>query len=243
VASTTENMNERDIERSDVVPIVSRQCVFPPPRVLVACEKSGRVREAFNRIGCDAYSCDLLPSEDGGQHIQGDVREILNDRWDLLIAHPPCTYLSYVGIRHWHEPGRAEKREEAMRFFLDLYNAPIEKVCIENPVGYPNTVFRKPDQIIHPMYFGKPQLKRTCLWLRGLKPLEHRAEDDLFGEKTHTEKPKPMYYLKTTGKPIHWTEGNHRSETRSRTFVSIAKAMAEQWGHQLVAAKMTTHCA
>lgn len=218
----------------NVVPIISYQCVSLPPRLLVACEKSGRIREAFRRIGFDAYSCDLLPSEDGGQHIEGDVRNVLNDNWDLLIAHPPCTYLSYVGNRFWNEPGRAEKRKEAMQFFLDLYNAPIEKVCVENPVGYPNSVFRKPDQIIHPMYFGEPYLKRTCLWLRGLKPLEHRAEDDLFGKRTHTEKPRPIYFLKTTRKAIHWTEANHGSEMRSRTFTSIAEAMAEQWGKQIL---------
>ena len=189
-------------------------------RVLVACEFSGIVREAFAKRGHNAWSCDLLPTEIPGNHIQRDVLEILDDGWDLMIGHPPCTYLSYVGNRHWNKPGRAEKREEAMKFFMDLYNAPILKIAIENPYGEPCKVFRKPDQIIHPFYFGDDKMKKTCLWLKGLPPLAY-----LWGDK-----PKPLGYLKTTGKAIHWTEWVHGGKVRSRFSPFIAKAMADQWG-------------
>ncbi len=206
-------------------------------KVLVACEYSGTVRDAFKAKGHDAWSCDLLPTEKPGNHIQDDVLKHLDEGWDLMIAHPPCTYLSYVGIRHWNKPGRAEKREEAMNFFLNLAAAPIEKICIENPFGYPSKVYRKPDQTVHPYYFGESVQKRTCLWLKNLKPLIWQAEDDLFSLATAVKKPEPMYICqgeKSFGKAIHWTEGirgvKNRSHARSKTFESIAKAMAEQWG-------------
>lgn len=201
-------------------------------RVLVACEFSGRVREAFAKRGHDTWSCDLLPTEISGHHIQGDVLSILGDGWDLMIAHPPCIYLSYVGIRHWNKLGRKKKREAAMAFFLALINAPIERICVENPVGLPNTEYRKPDQLIHPYYFGEPYQKRTCLWLKGLPKLKY--------EETIIEKPKPLYFSKgkkTKGKPINWVEGlmclgshEDRQKARSKTFQGIANAMAEQWG-------------
>jgi hypothetical protein len=197
-------------------------------RVLVACEFSGIVREAFKKRGHDAWSCDLLPTEIPGQHIQGDVLKILDDGWDLMIAHPPCTYLSYVANRSWNNPGREEKRKDALEFFMQFINAPIEKVCVENPVGYPNTVYRKPDQIIHPYYFGDAFQKRTCLWLKGLPKLDY--------SKTLIDKPEPMYICqgpKSKGKRINWCEGyrgGNRAHNRSRTFQGIADAMAEQWG-------------
>lgn len=132
-------------------------------RLLVACEFSGVVRDAFAAVGWDAWSCDLLPTEIPGKHIQGDVLEVLDEGWDLMIAHPPCTYLSYAANGYWHQPGRAEKRDEAMNFFMALVSAPVERICVENPVGLPNTVYRKPDQIIHPYFFGERELKKTCL--------------------------------------------------------------------------------
>jgi hypothetical protein len=197
-------------------------------RVLVACEFSGIVRDAFAAKGHDAWSCDLLPTERPGNHIQGDVLEILNDDWDLMIACPPCTYLSYVGTRHWNKPGRAALREDAMQFFLVLANAAIEKIAVENPLGYASKVFRKPDQTIHPYYFGDPVQKRTCLWLKNLPPL-------IFTQML--SKPEPLYYCqgeKSKGKAIHWVEGirgvKNRSHERSRFFPSIANAMADQWG-------------
>jgi hypothetical protein len=201
-------------------------------RVLVACEYSGRVRDAFIAKGHDAMSCDLLPTDSLGPHYQGDVFDIINDGWDLMIAHPPCTYLSYAATRHWNKPGRAELREEALKFFLDLYTSNIPKICIENPVGYVNTVWRKPDQIIHPYYFGDPVQKRTCLWLKDLKPLDY--------SNTKLPKPEPLYICqggKKKGKKIHWVEAGvgtnkdtPRWKLRSTTFQGIANAMAEQWG-------------
>ncbi len=198
-------------------------------RVLVACEFSGIVRDAFARRGHDAWSCDLLPTEKPGQHIQGDVLEILDKGWDLMIAHPPCQFLSFVGIRHWNKPGRDEKRKEAMAFFMELVMAPINKICVENPVGYPNTIYRKPDQIIHPYYFGEPYQKRTCLWLKNLPLLDY--------SNTRIDKPKPLYFSqgkRTKGKPINWVEGisdvRNKSKERLRSFIVIAEAMAEQWG-------------
>jgi hypothetical protein len=158
------------------------------------------------------------------------VLSILEDRWDLMIAHPPCTYLSYAGIRHWNALGRKEKREEAMQFFMALYNTPIGKICMENPVGYPNTILRKPDQIIHPYYFGDSVQKRTCLWLKNLPVLNY--------SETILPKPEPLYIRKGkkhNGKKIHWVEGikgsgEKRAKERSKTFQGIADAMAEQWG-------------
>lgn len=199
-------------------------------RVLVACEFSGIVRDAFARRGHDAWSCDLLPTERPGNHIQGDVLEVLNDGWDLMIGHPPCTYLSYVGNRHWDNPGRARLRLEALRFFLDMWEAPIERICLENPVGVIDRVITKHSQIIHPYYFGDGQMKKTCLWLKNLPLLYHSPEPTLFGPATHGKKPEPVYFLKTTGKAIHWTEAVKGGKVRSKFWVGIAEAMAEQWG-------------
>ena len=196
--------------------------------ILIACEFSGIVRDAFLAKGHDAWSCDLLPCEDNPQkHIEGDVLTILSESWDLLIAHPPCTYLSYAAVRVWNQPGRAQLREQALEFFMALYNAPIPRIAVENPVGWPNTVFRKPDQIIHPYYFGDPHLKRTCLWLKGLPRL---------APLSHPIKPKPLgYYRKGAqkGKACYFTDtvpSPQRAHNRSRSFPSIAKAMADQWG-------------
>ena len=198
-------------------------------RVLVACEYSGTVRDAFRALGHDAMSCDLLPTEVSGPHYQGDVRDVLGDGWDLMVAHPPCTYLSYAANHVWEQPGRAEKRIEALWFFMQFVNAPIPRICIENPVGLPNSVYRKPDQIIEPMYFGGPFLKRTCLWLKGLRQLVHSPCETLFDCATHTERPRPAY-VSSSGKNIHWTEANSGGHARSRSFPGIARAMAEQWG-------------
>jgi hypothetical protein len=207
--------------------------IMSSKRVLVACECSGRVRDAFLSRGFDAMSCDLKPTEVPGPHYQGSVFDILNNEWDLLIGHPPCTYLTYAGTRHWNKPGRDKLREDGMQFFLALYNADVPYVAIENPVGYPNTVFRKPDQIIHPYYFGDRVQKRTCLWTRNLPKLDY--------SKTIVEKPEPMYICqgeKCKGKKIYWCEGirgeGDRATARSRTFIGIANAMAEQWGKYIM---------
>lgn len=192
------------------------------------------VREAFAALGHNAWSCDILPSRVPGNHYQCDAREVLTmQKWDLLIAHPPCTYLSYAANHAWNAPGRAELREEAMKFFMDFINAPILRICVENPVGHPNTVYRKPDQIIHPYYFGDPFLKKNCLWLKGLPKLWYWKNDDLFGARTATEYPKPIYATQRADGTIklrHFAEAIHGSRARSATFPGIARAMAEQWG-------------
>jgi len=198
-------------------------------KVLVACEFSGIVREAFARRGHDAWSCDLLPTEIEGQHIQDDVLKHLEESWDMMIAHPPCTYLSYVGTRHWNNEGRYKLRLRAINFFMKFVEAPIEKICIENPLGIMSQVYRPPDQTIHPYYFGDDARKRTCLWLKNLPPLVYQLNDDLFGGRTATDIPEPVYHLKTSGKAIHWTEAVKGERKRSKTFPSIAEAMANQW--------------
>lgn len=195
-------------------------------RVLIACEYSGREREAFAAQGHDTWSCDLLDTEIPGNHIKGDVLEVLDQDWDLMVAHPPCTYLSYAATAYWNQPGREERRKAAMEFFLRLYNAPIPKIAIENPVGWPNTVFRSPDQILQPYYFGEQFKKRSCLWLKGLPKLVY---------KRHIIEPEPIYVRKTgpkAGKKIHWTEANHGGHVRSKSFESIANAMAVQWSRK-----------
>ena len=201
-------------------------------RVLVACEYSGTVRDAFTKLGHDAWSCDILPTESKGNHIQDDILKHLDNNWDLMIAHPPCTYLSNAGIRWFNEEKYGEKaklrkqlRLEALEFVKKLYYCNIPKICIENPVGYLNHNFKKPDQIVQPYYFGDTESKRTCFWYKNLKPL------------THTKLVKPTIYAyyksgKRKGKPIYFHEfhsGKDRSKIRSKFWKGIAEAMAAQW--------------
>jgi len=200
-------------------------------RVLVACEFSGIVRDAFAKRGHDAWSCDLLPTEKPGQHIQGDVLEILNDGWDLMIGHPPCTYISFAGTRHWNQPGRVFKRLDALNFFARLWEAPAPKICLENPKSCASPVIAKYTQEIQPYYFGDREFKTTWLWLKGLPPLIHNKESDMFEAQTHTERPEPITVDNTVRKKkryfVDFTKNPHE---RSRTFPGIAKAMVEQWG-------------
>lgn len=181
-------------------------------KVLVACEFSGVVRDAFATRGHEAWSCDLLPSERPGNHIQGDAVEVAYaDGWDLMVAHPPCRFLTRAGARWWD--GREEEQEDAVVFFLALYNAPVPRVAIENPVGIISTRFRKPDQYIQPWQFGHGETKKTGLWLRGLPPLEPTAVVAGREPRVHYAAPGPN----------RWKE-------RSRTLTGIAEAMADQWG-------------
>lgn len=196
-------------------------------RVLVACEFSGIVREAFRKRGHDAWSCDLLPTEQPGPHYLGDVFELFDllghEKWDLMIAHPPCTYLSYAGNVWLKQPGRLEKREAAMQFFMKLAECDIPRIAIENPKGYPWKAWRKPDQVIQPFEFGHPMHKPTCLWLKNLPLLK----------PTKIVEAPPKWDGKRNR---HWVDqvpgGNieKRRRNRSRTFQGIADAMAEQWG-------------
>lgn len=195
-------------------------------RVLIACEFSGTVRDAFSQLGHDAWSCDLLPTEKPGQHIQGNVLEILVDGWDLMVGHPPCTYLTVSGNKwmgHPKFPTREQDREEAIRFFMALYNAPISKVAIENPIGVMSSRFRKPDCVVQPWMFGHGETKATCLWLRGLPRLvpTHTPGGDLLTPPAPEEREQRLHKLPPSAE--RWKE-------RSKTFPGIARAMAEQWG-------------
>lgn len=192
-------------------------------KVLVACEFSGIVREAFARRGHDAWSCDLLPTEIPGRHIQGDVLDVLGAGWDLMIAHPPCTYLSKMGACHWKD--RVVEQARALLFVRLLLDSSIPRVAVENPVGKINTAIRKPDQIVHPYYFGDPWLKQTCLWLRGLPSLVATNRVEPIGNwvKPGNKRPWRRFWSVEEG-------GGGNGHDRSRTFPGIASAMADQWG-------------
>lgn len=179
-------------------------------RVLVACEFSGIVREAFRRRGHDAWSCDKLPSEIDGPHIMDDVLNHLDEDWDLMIAHPPCTHLAVSGAR-WFRHKQAEQAE-ALDFVGNLLDAPIRRICLENPVSIISSRIRKPDQIIQPWQFGHGEVKATCLWLKGLPPL--RPTNIVEGRKDRVHREPPSA---------------DRWKNRSRTYPGIAEAMAEQW--------------
>lgn len=180
-------------------------------RVLVACEYSGRVRDAFIARGHEAMSCDLLPTEAPGPHYEGDVRDVIGDGWDLMIAHPPCTHLAVSGARWFKE--KRDEQEQALQFVRFLMGAPVEMIAIENPISIISSRIRKPDQIIQPWMFGHGETKATCLWLKNLLTL--RATNIVEGREARVHKMAPG--------PDRWKE-------RSRTYPGIANAMAEQWG-------------
>lgn len=180
-------------------------------RVLVACEYSGTVRDAFIARGHDAMSCDLLPTEKPGPHYQGDVFDIIGDGWDLMIAHPPCTHLAVSGARWWKD--KLNEQAEALWFVAQLMGAPIPRIAIENPISKISTAIRKPDQIVQPWQFGHGETKATCLWLNGLPKLVPTKV--VPGREARIHKMSPG--------PDRWKE-------RSRTYQGIADAMASQWG-------------
>jgi hypothetical protein len=180
-------------------------------RVLVACEFSGMVRDAFRDRGHNAWSCDLLPSEREGPHIMGDVLEVLGWGWELMIAHPPCTYLAVSGARWFAE--RQQEQEQALAFVQALMDAPIPMIALENPISVISSRIRKPDQIIQPWMFGHGETKATCLWLKGLPKLWPTEVVDGRAGRVHREPPGP-----------------ERWKNRSRTLSGIAAGMAEQWG-------------
>ena len=180
-------------------------------KVLVACEYSGKVRDAFRDKGHDAWSCDLLPTDVEGQHIQGDVLDILDQGWDLMIAHPPCTHLAVSGARWFKD--KQQEQHEALEFVKALLNAPINKIALENPISIISTKIRKPTQIIQPWQHGHGETKATCLWLKNLQNLV--PSKVVSGRKTR----------------IHYMSPSiDRWKLRSETYTGIAKAMADQWG-------------
>lgn len=186
-------------------------------RILVACEFSGIVRNAFSSEGWDAYSCDFIPSEQSGKHLQCDVRSVISDNWDLMIAHPPCTHLAVSGARWFHL--KQKEQAEALDFVRLLLNAPIKHIALENPVSIISTRIRKPDQIIHPWQFGHGETKTTCLWLKNLPLLKPTNIVD--GREQRIWKLPPS---------------SDRWKIRSRTYEGIAQAMAKQWTEYLKAA-------
>ena len=194
-------------------------------RVLVACEYSGVVRDAFLRVGHYAMSCDLLPCEStaSGDHYQGDVRDILDHGWDLMIAHPPCTYLSVSGM-HWTKRGLRDPQltEAALAFVQSLMDAPVPRIAIENPVSVISSRIRKPDQIIQPWWFGHDASKKTCLWLKSLPLLQ---PTDMLPGDTKTRRAN-----QTASGQNKLPPSKDRWKIRSATYAGIAAAMAAQWG-------------
>ena len=207
-------------------------------KVLVACEESQEVCKAFRELGHEAYSCDIQDCSGGHPewHLKQDVIPLLNQDWDLIIAHPPCTFLTVTGNRWFDVERYGDKaiqrhkdREEAVAFFMQFVNAKCDKIAIENPIGYMSTAYKKPTQIIHPYMFGDPARKATCLWLKGLPKLI----------PTNIVEPIIIHYQngKGTDNPWHMETmklpPKERSKARSKTFPGIAKAMAEQWGGKI----------
>lgn len=195
-------------------------------KILIACEYSGIVRDAFRRRGHQAMSCDILRSETPGPHHQGDVLDILEDGWDMMIAHPPCTYLCSSGL-HWNKrrPERVQMTEDALRFVQVLLDAPIPKIALENPIGAISTRIRKPDQTIQPYHYGHDASKATCLWLKGLpllKPTKMIEPRIING--------RPRWNNQTDSGQNNLPPSKDRWKIRSATFPGIADAMAKQWG-------------
>ena len=226
-------------------------------KVLVACEESQEVCKSFRKRGHEAYSCDIQPCSGGHPewHIQGDVLPLINGfceffdvgggrhqiegKWDLLIAHPPCTYLTVSGNRWFNVERYGEKaikrladREEAACFFMKFVNADCERIAIENPIGYMNTHYRKADQTIHPYMFGDPVRKATCLWLKGIPRLipTDIVEPNIINDGNSTYSGPAYYATDENGKILSWNDPR-TAKARSKTYHGIAEAMAEQWGN------------
>lgn len=187
-------------------------------RILIACEYSGRVRDAFSKYGHEVWSCDLLRSETRGKHYQGNVMDILYDKWDMMIAFPPCTHLAVSGARYFKD--KIVEQEEALIFVNTLLNAPIERIALENPVGIISTRIRPPDQIIQPWMFGEDASKKTCLWLKNLPKLipTNIIEKEIYANQTPSGQNKLGPFPE-------------RAKIRSLTYQGIANAMAEQWSN------------
>lgn len=213
-------------------------------KVLVACEESQAVTIELRKLGVEAFSCDIQECSGGHPewHYKQDVFEVIEMGWDMMICFPPCTHLAVSGAPHFEKKRKDGRQQQGIDFFMGLVNAPIEKIAIENPIGIMSSVYRTPDQVIQPYFFGDPFQKTTCLWLKNLPRLQHYKEVDLFNDViTHTEK----------GEFFEWTDGKtgkkkkqpqwyydafvnaktkeERSRLRSKTFPGIARAMAQQW--------------
>lgn len=196
-------------------------------KVLIACEYSGAVRDEFIKLGHDAISCDLLPTDKPGPHYQGNVMDIINKGWDLMVAFPPCTHLALSGAQWFLEKIQDGRQQAAIDFVKELMLAPIDKIAIENPMGVIPNYIRPYDQVIQPYEFGDPYQKTTCLWLKNLpklKPTNIVGQGEFYEwiDKKGKKKRQPLWYMKALSK-------NDTAKTRSETFPGIAKAMANQW--------------
>lgn len=209
-------------------------------RVLIACEESQTITAKCRANGIIAFSCDLKPAKiNKDWHFQKDIFDVISYGWDLMIAHPPCTRLT-VTANKWYKPefadrfpNIAQERKEAIDFFMKIANANIDRICIENPIGIMSSIYRKPDQIIQPYYFGDTERKATCLWLKNLPKLIHSKDNTLFDIKTHVNPEIIKFESGKTMSRCHYESAklpkNERSEVRSKTFDGIANAMCEQW--------------
>ena len=214
-------------------------------RILLACEESQAVTKEFRKMGLEAFSCDIQDQSGGHPewHIKGDVLDVINQEWDCMIAFPPCTHLAVSGAAWFEEKRKDGRQQEGIDFFMAIANAPIEHIAIENPIGIMSNLYKKPNQVIQPYYFGDPYSKSTCLWLKNLPLLYHNKEPNLFDQNvTHTSKGEfkewvdgktgkikrqALWYYQSYGK-------NEYGKIRSKTFPGIAEAMGLQWGQYLI---------
>jgi site-specific DNA-cytosine methylase len=201
-------------------------------KILIACEESQAVTIEFRKLGFKAFSCDILDCSGGHPewHIKGDVLKELNKGYDMMIAFPPCTHLAVSGARHFEEKRKDGRQQQGIDFFMDIVNAPIPRIAVENPVGIMSKLYKKPSQIIQPYYFGDSFQKTTCLWLKNLPPLYHNDKPNLFDDVvTHTSKGEFVTF-KSGKRMAKWFADSYGDgHKRSKTFPGIAKAMAEQW--------------
>ena len=215
-------------------------------KILIAFEESDEVRGRFDKMGFDAWSCDLQENRNPkAKHYKGNVLDIINDNWNAIIAFPPCTHLAVSGSQWFEQKKKDGRQQEGIDFFLLIAKLKIEHIAIENPVGIMSKIYKPPTQIIQPYYFGDKAQKKTCLWLKNLPKLFHNAVPNLFNDViTHTEKGEFFEWIdKKTGKikrqPLWYKEArnlkpNERSKVRSKTFPGIAQAMSNQWGNYLI---------
>lgn len=219
--------------------------------VLVACEESQSVTIALRSNGINAFSCDIQECSGGYPewHIKGcAIKEAYSGKYKMMIGHPPCTYLSNAGIAYFNvlkygdnAINRWKNRIEAVEFFLQLWRAPIDFICLENPIGFMSSIGMPPNQIIEPWYFGDPHKKRTGLWLKGLPPLVYSLSDGLFNDRTSCEEPEPIF-IDNSGKPRYFTDAikghgggrTGRQKARSKTFPGISNAIANQWSKYIL---------
>jgi hypothetical protein len=214
-------------------------------RILIACEESDEVRGRFEALGFDAWSCDLQENRNpNAKHYQGNVFDIINDGWDAMIAFPPCTHLAVSGARHFEQKRKDGRQQQGIDFFMEMINAPIEHIAVENPMGIMSTIYKKPSQIIQPYFFGDEAQKTTCLWLKNLPLLYHNRTPNLFDiDVTHVGKGDMIEFISKKGvkksQPKWYADAlslsaDERSKVRSKTFPGIANAMATQWAEYII---------